>query len=142
MTNSLCVLRMPYANLRSHRKILVVDGQIKFTGGMNIRAAFVRALTGANTNANTHFCFEGPIVTQLMTVFSHDWNFTTRESLNNDAWLRSAPLSSGNALIPMRCVPSGPDRTLGSSHSMLLDALAVAQRQSIYSRPIFYMINL
>lgn len=137
MTNPLGVLRMPYANLRSHRKILVVDGQIGFTGGMNIRAAFVRALTGANTNADTHFCFEGPIVTQLMTVFAHDWNFTTHESLNNDAWLRAACLTPGNASIPMRCVPSGPDRALGSSHSMLLGALAVAQRHIHIQSPYF-----
>src|SRR3546814_8780876 len=41
MTNPLGALRMPYANLRSHRKILVVDGRIGFTGGMNVRAAFV-----------------------------------------------------------------------------------------------------
>ncbi|MBR8655815.1 cardiolipin synthase, partial [Achromobacter sp. Marseille-Q0513] len=39
MTNPLGVLRMPYANLRSHRKILVVDGRVGFTGGRNPRAA-------------------------------------------------------------------------------------------------------
>ena len=81
MTNPLGVLRMPYANLRSHRKILVVDGRVGFTGGMNVRAAFVTALSGADTNADTHFRLEGPIVTQLMSVFAHDWNFTTHESL-------------------------------------------------------------
>lgn len=137
MTNPLGVMRMPYANLRSHRKILVVDGQIGFTGGMNIRAAFVRALMGAQTNADTHFRFEGPIVTQLMSVFAHDWNFTTHESLTKDTWFSSAPPCAAGASIPMRCVPSGPDRTLGSSHSMLLGALAVAQRHIHIQSPYF-----
>src|SRR5690606_4418030 len=41
MTDPLGFLRMPYANLRSHRKILVVDGCTAFTGGMNIREGFV-----------------------------------------------------------------------------------------------------
>ena len=86
MTNPLGVLRMPYANLRSHRKVLVVDGRVGFTGGMNVRAAFVTALSGAATNVDTHFRVEGPIVTQLMSVFAHDWNFTTHESLPAQPW--------------------------------------------------------
>ncbi len=80
MTNPLGVLRMPYANLRSHRKILVVDGSVGFSGGMNIRAAFVSALSREDTNRDTHFRYEGPVVTQLLSVFAHDWDFTTGES--------------------------------------------------------------
>ncbi|MBB1628947.1 phosphatidylserine/phosphatidylglycerophosphate/cardiolipin synthase family protein [Achromobacter sp. UMC71] len=136
MTNPLGVLRMPYANLRSHRKVLVVDGRIGFTGGMNVRAAFVTALAGAATNVDTHFRVEGPIVTQLMSVFAHDWNFTTHESLPAAPWFDpSAQPPHGN--VPMRCVPSGPDRAMGSAHSILLGALAVAQRHVRIQSPYF-----
>lgn len=136
MTNPLGVLRMPYANLRSHRKVLVVDGRIGFTGGMNVRAAFVTALSGAATNVDTHFRVEGPIVTQLMSVFAHDWNFTTHESLPAAPWFdpRAQPRHGD---VPMRCVPSGPDRALGSAHSILLGALAVAQRHVRIQSPYF-----
>jgi len=136
MTNPLGVLRMPYANLRSHRKVLVIDGRVGFSGGMNVRAAFVTALAGKAVNHDTHFRMEGPIVTQLMSVFAHDWNFTTHESLPARPWFDPHALPpTGN--VPMRCVPSGPDRALGSSHNMLLGALAVAQHHVRIQSPYF-----
>ena len=136
MTNPLGFMRMPYANLRSHRKIMVIDGSVGFTGGMNVRAGFVRALAGEKTNADTHFRFEGPVVAQLMSIFAHDWNFTTRESLANAAWFgpQAAPCDSA---VPVRCVPSGPDRSLGSNQNMLLGALAVAQHHIRIQSPYF-----
>ncbi len=136
MTNPLGVLRMPYANLRSHRKVLVVDGRVGFTGGMNVRAAFVSALAGNATNHDTHFRVEGPIVTQLMSVFAHDWNFTTHESLPAKPWF-DPDFMPPSGRVPIRCVPSGPDRALGSTHNMLLGALAVARHHVRIQSPYF-----
>jgi len=136
MTNPLGLLRMPYANLRSHRKVLVVDGVHGYTGGMNIRAAFVHALAGDRTNGDTHFRLAGPIVGQLMAVFAHDWNFTTHEMLEGDPWF-PAELSRGAGTVPMRCVPSGPDRSIEATHNMLLGALAVAQHHVRIQSPYF-----
>jgi cardiolipin synthase len=136
MTNPMGVMRMPYANLRSHRKILVVDGRIGFTGGMNIRAAFVRAQAGPDMNADVHFRFEGPMVAQLLSVFAHDWDFTTQETLPETLWFTHVhPVQPGS--IPVRCVPSGPDRSIESTHNMLLGALAVAQHHVRIQSPYF-----
>src|SRR3546814_8201333 len=79
MTNPLG-LKMPYANLRSHRKILVVDGRIGFTGGMNIRAVFVSEVATEKTAQDTHFKVEGPFVTQLVSVLAHDWGMPIKET--------------------------------------------------------------
>jgi len=136
MTNPLGVLRMPYANLRSHRKIMVVDGTIGFTGGMNVRAAFVSALSGSKTNRDVHFRLEGPVASQLMTVFAHDWNFTTREMLNSDPWFPTAPHTPAGT-VPLRCTPSGPDRAVDSTRNMLLGALSVAQHHIRIQSPYF-----
>ncbi len=136
MTNPLGLLRMPYANLRSHRKILVVDGLRGFTGGMNVRAAFVHALSGDRTNGDTHFSLQGPVVGQLSAVFAHDWNFTTGETLQGEDWFPQA-LARGAGTVPMRCVPSGPDRAMGATHAMLQGALAVAQRRVRIQSPYF-----
>lgn len=136
MTNPLGVLRMPYANLRSHRKILVVDGTIGFTGGMNVRAAFVTALSGDHTNRDVHFRLEGPVVMQLMSVFAHDWNFTTHEMLDGEPWFPH-PASTPAGTVPLRCVPSGPDRAVVSTRNMLLGALAVAQHHVRIQSPYF-----
>lgn len=135
MTNPLG-MRMPYANLRSHRKILVVDGHIGFSGGMNIREGFTTAIAGEHTAKDTHFRIEGPLVTQLITVFAQDWRFTTGEVLPYDPWCdeaHQAPLPH----VPARCIRSGPDRHMASTHSMLLGAFAVAQHNIRLQSPYF-----
>ncbi|QIM69971.1 cardiolipin synthetase [Bordetella trematum] len=136
MTNPLGVLRMPYANLRSHRKVLVVDGRHGLSGGMNIRAAFVSALSGDQTNLDTHFEFRGPVVGQLMSVFAHDWNFTTHETLAGDPWFPTELIEPVGS-VPVRCVASGPDRAVGNNHNTLLGALAVAQHHVRIQSPYF-----
>src|SRR5690606_11510236 len=113
MTNPLGIMRMPYANLRSHRKILVVDGRIGFTGGMNIRAGFVSAVAGPDTSSDTHFRVEGPVVLQLVSVFAHDWEFTTKEALGFETWC-STDWEPAQPQVPVRCVRSGPDRYMAA----------------------------
>ncbi len=135
MTNPLG-LRMPYANLRSHRKILVVDGRLGFTGGMNIRAGFVSAIAKEKMTADTHFRVEGPIVLQLISVFAQDWEFTTREALDFDTWC-STDWNPPQPHMPARCIRSGPDRSIVSTHSMLLGAFAVAQKHIRIQSPYF-----
>ncbi|AEC18704.1 putative phospholipase [Pusillimonas sp. T7-7] len=136
MTNPLGFMRMPYANLRSHRKILVIDGCIAFTGGMNIREEFVSAVAGLDTCSDTHFKVEGPVVLQLMSVFAHDWEFTTKENLPFDAWCCNtwnAPMPQ----VPARGIRSGPDRYIVGTHNMLLGAFAVAQKHIRIQSPYF-----
>ncbi len=127
-------LRLAYANLRSHRKILVVDGRLGFTGGMNIRASFTAREGRGEPLRDTHFRLEGPVVSQLTASFAHDWEFTTRERLDGNAW-RAAAEPCGK--VPARCVLSGPDKTLSSTHDMIMGALAVAQRHVRIQSPYF-----
>ncbi|MGB3288208.1 MAG: cardiolipin synthase [Burkholderiaceae bacterium] len=136
MTNPLGIMRMPYANLRSHRKILVIDGRCAFTGGMNIREGFVTAVAGADTASDTHFRVEGPVVLQLISVFAHDWQFTTRESLPYETWC-STDWNPPGPTVPARCVRSGPDRYIVGTHNMLLGAFAVAQKHIRIQSPYF-----
>ena len=60
--NIIMGLRLPYANLRTHRKIIVVDGAIGFMGGMNIREGFTREFAGDAFAHDTHFRTDGPVV--------------------------------------------------------------------------------
>ena len=78
--------RVATINLRNHRKILVVDGQTAFTGGMNIRHGNV--LTGRSRHPvqDLQFRVEGPLVAQLQAAFANDWAFTTGEVLHGEAW--------------------------------------------------------
>lgn len=129
-------IRRPYANLRSHRKILIVDGRIAFTGGMNIREAFCSAYTNQNPAQDTHFSFQGPVVLQLMSTFAHDWEFSTQENLSYDFWC-ACSWSTPEPQVPARCIRSGPDRFLASTHSMLQGAFAVATRHIHIQSPYF-----
>lgn len=129
--------RLPYANLRSHRKVLVVDGAVGFTGGMNVRAEFMSGPGGPAKSRDTHFRVEGPIIAQLATLVAQDWYFTTRERLAGPAWEVTGddrPLTGG---VAARAIPSGPDRNLASNHSIIMGALSVARERVHIASPYF-----
>ncbi|MDR7029909.1 cardiolipin synthase [Rhizobium rosettiformans] len=126
-------LRLPYANLRTHRKILVVDGTVGFIGGMNIRAAF----TGPNGARDTHFTVTGPVVADILAVAAEDWHFETGEVLLGPAWhvqLDGVVPGTGTAI---RAVVSGPDSHIETNHKLLLGAFSVAETSIRIVSPYF-----
>lgn len=153
--SSLSGLRLAYANLRSHRKIMIVDGETGFTGGMNIRAHFLTEAAGADVAHDTHFKVTGPLIGELMTIFAEDWEFTTNEILKGDEWFvhdrtehdraehdrtepsRAAPSGETPYAAPARAVPSGPDESLESTHAMLIGALGEARERVMLATPYF-----
>ena len=119
--------RMPFLNLRSHKKILALDGRTVFTGGLNIGAENLTDTHPKHPVFDTHFKFEGPVVAQLVEVFAADWQFATREQLSGDAWFPPLPPVGESTA---RVVTSGPDSDLEKIEFMILAALSCA-RQSI-----------
>ncbi len=72
--------RSIHLNLRTHRKILVVDGKVGFTGGMNIGGRHMVEDPGnKNPTVDIHFKVEGPVLGQLLEAFFMDWYFATEE---------------------------------------------------------------
>lgn len=112
-----------YANLRNHRKILVVDGQIGFTGGMNIRAGHEVGRHPSSPVRCLHFRVDGPIVYEMQRTFAEDWAFTTRELLSGDAWF---PRLGRAGDVYARGIPDGPDSSLDNTLELILGALASA----------------
>ena len=78
--------RVATINLRNHRKSLVVDGRIAFTGGMNIRQGNMISETPRRPVRDLHFRVTGPVVAELQEAFANDWAFTTGEVLDGDIW--------------------------------------------------------
>ncbi|MCP3136355.1 phospholipase D-like domain-containing protein [Pyxidicoccus xibeiensis] len=128
---SLMPYRLPVANLRNHRKLLVVDGRVGFTGGMNIRKHF---WPGEHAARDLHFRLEGPVVGQLQETFAEDWAFTTRERLSGDAWF-PALAPAGPALA--RGIADGPDEDFETLRTVLLGALATARTSVRIVTPYF-----
>jgi cardiolipin synthase A/B len=123
-----------FANLRNHRKILVVDGALGFTGGMNIREGHVLANAPRTPTRDVHFRLEGPVVGQLARLFAEDWTFATREVLEGDAWF-PALAPAGDALA--RTIPDGPDHDLDCIRWAFHGALASARRSVRIVTPYF-----
>jgi cardiolipin synthase len=130
-------LRLPYANLRTHRKILIVDGRIALTGGMNIRAGFTREIAGEGFARDTHFSVTGPVVADLFNVAAEDWRFTTGEILQGEAWRTAMPERQPGDPVFMRVVASGPDRSIETNHKMLMGAFSIARKSIRIMSPYF-----
>jgi cardiolipin synthase len=122
--------RLNAFNLRNHRKILVVDGELGFTGGMNID----RRYWGENAYRDTHFRLNGPVVAHLMEVFADDWLFTTDEALRGPEWF--PPLAAcGDSLA--RGIEAGPDEAFERLRWAYVGALNAAQRTVRICTPYF-----
>lgn len=130
-------LRLPYANLRTHRKILVVDGSVAFTGGLNIRAGFCAEFSGEAAALDTHFRLTGPVVSDLFRIAYEDWRFSGGDELSGDAWQIAAPPDAPESGMLARVVPSGPDKSLETNHRMLMGAVSVAKRHIRIMSPYF-----
>ena len=125
-----------YANLRNHRKLLVVDGRIGFTGGMNIREGHWLSRRPASPVRCLHFRLEGPIVYELQRTFAVDWAFATREALDRAPWF---PRLARAGHVVARGVPDGPDSDLENILELLLGALSAAQDHVRIISPYFLL---
>lgn len=137
-----CATFLPYftlwhlmsANLRTHRKILVSDGRLGFTGGINIRAGHCLAQHPKSPVQDLHFRVQGPVVGQLQEVFADDWRFTTDESLRGETWFPNLEPAGD---VPARGVPDGPDEDFEKLRWTLLGALAIARHSVRIVTPYF-----
>lgn len=128
-----------YANLRNHRKILVVDGRLGFTGGMNIRVGHWLARCPTHPVHCLHFKIEGPVVADLQRTFAIDWAFSTREQLHGPNWF---PMLSSNGPVAARGIPDGPDADLDNMPQILHGALAAARSHVRIVTPYFIPDNV
>jgi cardiolipin synthase len=127
--------RMPFLNLRNHRKILCVDGRIGFTGGINIGAENLRNYDPRHAVRDTHFRFEGPVVEQFVEAFAEDWWFTVEEELEGDAWFPE--LGPGPGHVAARVITSGPDEDFEKIEFVVLHAISCAQKSIRILTPYF-----
>lgn len=128
--------RMPFLNMRNHKKLLIVDGQVGFTGGLNIGADHSRRLAKRRHEYvdAVQVRIEGPVVRQLMDTFAGDWSFTTDEVLDHDIWWPDIP---GAGPVFARGIHSGPDADIYKLETILGAALAQARERVRIVTPYF-----
>jgi cardiolipin synthase A/B len=127
-------LPQPYANLRNHRKILVVDGTVGFCGGLNVRDSCLLALHSPDATRDVHFRVRGPVVSHVLDAFVFDWAFTTRERLEGSAWAAAATAAGS---IAARGIPDGPDANFETLLMTIMGALSQARRSVRIVSPYF-----
>lgn len=121
-------------NLRTHRKLLVVDGRIGFTGGMNIRIGHCLKRQSTHPVQDIHFRVNGPVVSQLQEVFADDWLFMTGEYLRGDSWF---PKIECAGQVLARGVVDGPDEDFEKLQWTILGALSIARYSVRIVTPYF-----
>lgn len=118
-------------NLRNHRKLLLVDDAVGFTGGMNISD---RHLTDREDDVrrvvDVHFALRGPVLVELMAVFNSDWQFAG----GGEAPLPT-PRRAGEASC--RAVADGPDEVLDRLLLLLVGAVGLARQRVVIMTPYF-----
>ena len=117
--------RMPYLNLRNHRKILIIDGAIGFTGSLNI---------GRVSNLETHFKIGGPILNQMLTAFDFDWRLAGGSLLPK---VFKGPFLKEVGKMEARAIPSGPIYPRERLRWILLGAMGAATKNIRIVTPYF-----
>lgn len=82
-------IRFPYLNHvfhRDHRKIVVIDGKVGYTGGMNIADYYIEGLPEIGEWRDMHVRIEGDGVNHLQDIFLTMWNKTTKQSIGGEAY--------------------------------------------------------
>ncbi|GBQ46492.1 cardiolipin synthase [Komagataeibacter sucrofermentans] len=132
--HSMLPWRMPFINMRDHKKILVTDGLTGFMGGLNIGEENIAASRPTHLVSDTHFQLTGPVVHQLSEAFARDWAFTVGEELTAEIYFPPQP-SCGET--PGRIVTAGPDMDLEKIEYTMLQAFTMARHSIRLMTPYF-----
>jgi cardiolipin synthase len=112
-------------NNRTHRKLLVVDGRVAFTGGVGVAEQWTGHAQDPDHWRDMHFQVEGPVVAQFQAAFNDNWIKTTGEVLNGDGYF---PPSQKAGDMDAHMFISSPAGGSESMHLMYLMGIAAAEQ--------------
>jgi len=133
-----CFMRVRFPNLtskvnyRNHRKILVVDGETAFVGGLNFADRYQNGVPGIGPWRDTHLKVSGGSATALQIIFMADWYFVSKEILKGENYFKPFEAGSGK-LVQM--VASGPDSDWESIGQAYFAAIASSAEYVYISSP-------
>ena len=122
-------------NYRNHRKIVVVDGEIGFIGGLNFADRYIKGLPGIGIWRDTHLKVKGEVVTSLQTVFLFDWYFVRQEVLLDKA--EYLPDYKVDSNVVIQTVASGPDSDWTSIQQAYFTLINLSRKYVYISTPYF-----
>ena len=117
-------------DLRNHRKIVVIDGHIGYTGSQNmVSADFKPGLTYNELMVR----IEGPSTLQLQAVFGSDWFVESGEFIGEPAF----PLPQSAGVTPAQVLPNGPSTSTQRAQRMAVNLIYSATRRVVVTTPYF-----
>lgn len=127
-------------NYRNHRKIIIVDGKVGFTGGINVSDRYINNITTKKKLywRDTHLRIEGPGVLYLQHLFLCDWNFCANDQLQLNEQFFPKPFSfsvNGNKIVQIAA--SGPDSDIPTILFSMLQAINLATTEILITTPYF-----
>lgn len=118
-------------NFRTHRKLLVVDGRVGYTGGMNISGVHSSEFSGADAWRDTHLRIEGGAVRGLQETFLQQWNYIHSKKLESATFYPPGPAGA----IPVQIYRTGPLGAGQPIRDALISALYAARRYAYLTTP-------
>jgi len=122
------------ANRRNHRKSLIVDGQVAFTGGAGIADHWLGEAENPDHWRDSEIRVEGPAVAWQQAGFAQNWLVTTGEILHGHEFFPE-PLPAGD--VAVQTILSSPSFGAGAAGTMYLIALPCAKRYIYIANPYF-----
>lgn len=123
-------------NYRNHRKIIIIDGQTAFTGGINVSDKYINNKKGRLYWRDTHLRIDGPGVYYLQYLFISDWNFCCPQSLKPEQ-LHFVPNKIIKENTYVQVAASGPDSLQPSVLFSILQAIYLAKEEILITTPYF-----
>jgi cardiolipin synthase A/B len=137
--------RRMQVNLRNHRKVLVVDGQVGFVGGLNVGDEYLGLVPSFGFWRDTHLRLEGPAVADLQRVFAEDWDFASGQQiappddrLTDQLYFQPR---QADGPYPAQIIESGPDRDVKSIRDIYFAAILKARKRVWIASPYFVPDN-
>jgi cardiolipin synthase len=121
-------------NYRSHRRILVIDGRIGFTGGYGISDDWTGDGRMADHWRDTNVRVEGPVVKYLQSAFTESWLETTGEALGGDGYF---PTLERIGNVPAQVVRSSPLGGSFQNYMLYLLSINSAKKSILITNPYF-----
>jgi cardiolipin synthase len=124
---------------RNHRKVVVIDGKIGYTGGLNMAETYLKGPEGGNFTGwrDTHVRFTGEAVWGLQASFIVQWFNTTGENLVNPTYF--PPLTEAYPYLPLQIVNSGPDSQWRAVRDLYFALITAAQHHVYIQSPFFIL---
>ncbi|NAS29486.1 cardiolipin synthase [Flavobacteriaceae bacterium R38] len=126
-------------NYRNHRKIIIVDGELGFVGGINISDRYINPNTYNLFWRDTHLKIEGPAVLMLQRTFIGDWNFCSNQKIGvTEEYFPIRDLldsDSGEELVQI--VASGPDSDHPNILYSIIQAIMASKEEILITTPYF-----